>query len=144
MSYRDREFDKAREFFERALRANPNSYAARVNLGGALISLGDYDRALQENLKALEMRPSDSLAQSQTGQTLFDLKRYDEALVHLQAAKRVDPMSFTLPGLFIAQIYEIRGDRASALSEYQEFLKVHPGNSYTAFVKRQIARLENN
>src|SRR5262249_14903816 len=75
--YHDRKFDEAAELFERAVRANPNSYPAQVNLAGALISLGDYLRALAENSKALDMRPDDSLAQSQMGQALFHLKRYD-------------------------------------------------------------------
>src|SRR5262249_31316904 len=133
--YHDRTFDTAADLFERALQANPNYYPARVNLGGALISLGDYPRALTENLKALAMRHDDSLAQSQTGQTLFHLKRYDEAIMHLEAAKRIDPMSFTLPGLFIAQIHQIRGDTDDAIAEYREFLKVHAGHPETLFVQ---------
>jgi len=124
------------------VKANPNSYAAQVNLGGALISLGEYDRALQENLKALEMRPGDSLAQSQTGQALFHLKRYDEALPHLEKAKHVDPMSFTMPGLFIAQIRQFRGDKDGAITEYKEFLAEHPGGPFTTFVRSQLAVLE--
>jgi tetratricopeptide (TPR) repeat protein len=142
MFYRDGQFDKARELFQRALQANPNSYTARVNLGGAFISLGDYQHALNENRKALEMRPDDSLAQSQTGQALFHLKQYDEALIHLQAAKTIDPMSFSLPGIFIARIYEVLGDRPGAIAEYKEFLKVHPGSPLTTFVTAEIVRLE--
>src|SRR5262249_37153640 len=85
------------DLFQRALSANPNSFVAQVNLGGALVSLGDYERALVENFKALEMRAGDSLAEAQTGQALFHLNRYDEAMQHLQKAKQIDPMSFTLP-----------------------------------------------
>jgi tetratricopeptide (TPR) repeat protein len=142
MYYRDRQYDKARDLFERALAANPNLYAAQVNLGGALISLGNYERALTENSKAVQMRPGDSLAQSQVGQTLFYLKQYDEALVHLEQVKRIDPVSFTLPGIFIAQIYESRGDKVRAVAEYKEFLKVHPVNPYTAFIQNALSRLE--
>jgi tetratricopeptide (TPR) repeat protein len=141
--YTERKYDKAAELFERALHANPNSFVARVNLGGALISLGLYDRALVENLKAIEMRPGDSLAQSQTGQTYFYLMRYDEALTHLETAKRIDPMSFTLPGVFIAGIREIQGERGRAIEEYKEFLKVHPGHPQTPFVEAQLRRLQS-
>ena len=141
--YHDKKFDKAAELFERALQANPNYYPARVNLGGALISLGDYPRALTENFKALAMRNDDSLALSQTGQTLFHLKRYDEAIVHLEAAKRIDPMSFTLPGLFIAQIHRIRGNTDGVIAEYREFLKVHPGHPETLFVQSKLREIES-
>jgi len=93
-------------------------------------------------LKAVAMRPGDSLAQSQTGQALFFLKRYDEALLHLETAKKTDPMSFTLPGFFIAQIYQIQGEKSRAIEEYREFLRVHPGHAYTALIEARIRALE--
>jgi tetratricopeptide (TPR) repeat protein len=136
--YHDQNFTKAAELFERAHQANPNSFPAQVNLGGALISLRDYERALAENLKAVDMRPGDSLAQSQLGQSFFYLKRYDEALSHLKTAKDIDPMSFTLPGFFIAETYQARGETERAVREYEEFLKVHPGHPYTALIQNRI------
>jgi tetratricopeptide (TPR) repeat protein len=141
--YRDGRFEAAANLFQRALKANPDSFVAQVNLGGALISLGDYPRALAENLKALDMRPDDSLALSQTGQALFRMMRYDEALPYLEKAKQFDPMSFTLPGIFIAQIRQIQGDRNGAIAEYKEFLKVHPGHQTSAFVERQLSGLDD-
>jgi tetratricopeptide (TPR) repeat protein len=140
--YREGRFDTAAALFQRALKANPNSFPAQVNLGGALISLKSFDRALVENLKAVAMRPEDSLAQSQTGQTLFYLSRYDEALLYLDKAQQIDPMSFTLPGIFIAQIRQIQGDRDGAIAEYQKFQKVHPGHPNSAFVESQISNLQ--
>jgi len=140
--YHDQKFDKAAELFERAIQSNPDSFPAQVNLGGALISLGNYERALTENLKAVAMRPGDSLAQSQTGQALFFLKRYDEALTHLETARRIDPMAFSLPGFFIAQIYQIQGEKSRAIEEYREFLKVHPGHPYMALIEARIRSLE--
>src|SRR5215831_19488879 len=140
--YHDKEFGKASVLFQRAIQSNPNSFPAQVNLGGALISLGDYDHALSENLKAVAMRPADSLAQSQTGQALSYLKRYDEALSHLQTAKQIDPASFALPGFFIAQIYQLQGEKSRAIDEYKEFLKVHPGHAYTALIEARIRSLE--
>lgn len=139
--YHRRDFGKAAELFQRGVAANPNFYAAQVNLGGALISLGDYDRALAANLKAAAMRPDDSLAQAQLGQTFFHLKRYDEALAHLETAKRFDPMSFTLPGLFIGQIYQARGERSAAIAAYNEFLHAHPGSDYTDWIEQQLVLL---
>ena len=141
--YRDGRFETAANLFQRALNANPSSFVAQVNLGGALVSLGDYERALAENLKALEMRPGDSLAEAQTGQALFHLKHYDEAMQHLQKAKQVDPMSFTLPGIFIAQIRQIQGDTEGAIAEYHEFLKVHPGHPSSKFVETQLSILKS-
>jgi tetratricopeptide (TPR) repeat protein len=121
---------------------SPGFYPARVNLGGALLSLRDYDRALAENLKAVELRPNDSLAQAQLGQAFFHLNQYDKALDHLKIAKQLDPMSFTLPGLFIAQIYQARGETPAAIAEYKELLKTHPGYEYAAPIQNEILFLE--
>jgi tetratricopeptide (TPR) repeat protein len=140
--YRDGRFETAANLFQRALNANPNSFVAQVNLGGALVSLGHYERALVENFRALEMRPEDSLAEAQTGQALFHLHRYDEAMQHLQKAKQIDPMSFTLPGIFIAQIRQIQGDTNGAIAEYREFLRVHPGHPSSKFAETQLSILE--
>ena len=142
--YLDRRFDTAANLFQRALKANPNSFSAQVNLGGALLSIGDYPRSLAENLKALAMRPDDALAQAQTGESLFYLMRYDEARTHLEKARQLDPMSFALPGIFIARIRAIQGDTEGAAAEYREFLKIHPGHPSTAFVERQLLELESH
>jgi tetratricopeptide (TPR) repeat protein len=139
--YRDGRFETAASLFERALKANPGLFQAQVNLGGALISLGNYPRALEENLKAVGRRPGDGLAQAQTGQALFYLKRYDEAIPYLEEARRLDPMSFALPGLLIAQIRQLQGRTGEAIGEYQEFLRMHPKHPNTAFVERQLRSL---
>jgi tetratricopeptide (TPR) repeat protein len=140
--YHEKEYAKAGELFQKSLDVSPGFYPARVNLGGALLSLRDYDRALAENLKAVEMRPNDSLAQSQLGQAFFHLNQYDKALEHLKIAKQLDPMSFTLPGLFMAQIYQARGDTPAAIAEYKELLKTHPGYEYAAPIQNEILFLE--
>jgi tetratricopeptide (TPR) repeat protein len=140
--YHEKEYGKAAELFQKALDVNPGFYPARVNLGGALLSLRNYDRALAENLKAVEIMPNESLAQAQLGQAFFHLNQYDKALEHLKIAKQLDPMSFTLPGLFIAQIYQARGERTAAIAEYKELLKMHPGYEYAAPIQNEILFLE--
>jgi tetratricopeptide (TPR) repeat protein len=142
LDFRQGQFDNAAALFQRALKANPDSYAARVNLAGAWIALGRYDSALEENLRCLKLRPDDSLAQAQTGQALFNLKRYDEAIPYLKKAKELDPVSFTLPGFFIAQIRELQGDVQGAIAEYREFLAVHPGQEWSAKIEARIRVLQ--
>src|SRR5262249_235550 len=75
--YRKHDFVAAKDLFERALKANSDSFVGRVNLGGALLGLGEFDRALAENTKAAVQRPTDSLAQAQLGISLFYLRRHD-------------------------------------------------------------------
>ena len=139
---RDKDFHKAAELFQKALDVKPDFYPARVNLGAALLAMGEYDRALEENSKAVEMQPNDSVAQSQLGQSFFRLKRYDDAMQHLELAKHLDPMSDTLPGLYIAQIHEARGENSAALAEYKDLLKMHPGHEYVGAIQNEIMFLQ--
>jgi tetratricopeptide (TPR) repeat protein len=88
------------------------------------------------------MRPDDSVAQSQLGQVLFHLNKYDEALKHLEIAKGLDPVSYTNPGLYIAQIHQARGENAAAVAEYKEFLKTHPRHEFTGSIQNEVIFLE--
>jgi tetratricopeptide (TPR) repeat protein len=139
---RDKDFRKAADLFQKALNANPDFYPARVNLGAALLALGEYDRSLEENSRAVQIQPGDAVAQSQLGQSLFHLKRYDDAMQHLELARHLDPMSDTLPGLYIAQIHEARGENAAALAEYKDLLKMHPGHEYVGAIQNEIMFLQ--
>ena len=140
--FQQKQFAKAADLYQKAVTANPNFYPARVDLGGVLLAMGEYERALPENSKAVEMRPDDSVAQSQLGQVLFKLNRYDEALKHLEIAKGLDPGSYTLPGLYIAQIHQARGENAAAVAEYKEFLKNHPRHEFTGSIQNEVIFLE--
>lgn len=137
-----KQFGVAAERFQKAIDMNPNFYPAHVDLGGVLLAMGDYDRALVENSKAVEMQPGDSVAQSQLGQVLFRLDKYADALQHLEIARQLDPMSYTLPGLYIAQIHQARGENAEAVAAYKEFLKSHPGHELTGSIQNEIIFLE--
>ena len=138
--YRKHDFVAAnRSSFERALKTNPDSFVGRVNLGGALLGLGQFDRALAENSKAAAQRPTDSLAQAQLGLSFFYLRRLDEALPHLEQAKQTDPFSPALPGLFLAMIHESMGNTSAAIAEYAEFLKMHPNHAASTNVERAAA-----
>jgi tetratricopeptide (TPR) repeat protein len=139
---RDKDFRKAAELFQKALDVKPDFYPARVNLGAALLATEEYDRALEENSKAVEMQPNDSVAQSQLGQSYFHLKRYDDAMQHLELARHLDPMSDTLPGFYIAQIHEARGENSAALTEYKDLLKMHPGHEYVGAIQNEIMFLQ--
>ena len=140
--YRKHDFVAAKDLFERALKANPDSFVGRVNLGGALLGLGQFDRALAENTKAAAQRPTDSLAQAQLGLSFFYLRRLDDALPHLKQAKQADPFSPALPGLFLAMIHESMGNTSAAIAEYAEFLKMHPNHAASTNVERKLAALK--
>lgn len=126
------------EMFERAARANPNFFHAHVNLGGVLLLVGQFDRALDENLVAIGLRPEDSLARAQAGIALFDMARYDEAIPYLMEAQRLDRFALIAPDLVLAQVYEAQGQSQKAVDAYEEFLTNHPSHPAVHYAQTKI------
>ena len=124
--HRKKRFAETASLFERALKINPQSVKARVNLGGTLLQLKQYEKALNENLRVLETLPEDAQAHAQAGLALFNLRKYESSIPHFVQAKRSDPNSPLMPGYFLASAYDISGNAAAAIAEYEEFLKTHP------------------
>ena len=60
----------------------------------------------------------------------------------LETARKLDPMSFTFPDLFIAQIRDIQGNVNAAIEEYRRLLSIHPGLEMTAAIESRIRALE--
>jgi tetratricopeptide (TPR) repeat protein len=140
---RKNQFAEAAALFERALKVNPQSYTARLNLGGTLLQLKQYEKALNENLRVLETIPDDPVAHSQAGLALFNLGKYEASIAHFEHAKRSDPNSPLWPGYLLASAYEILGNRAAAIAEYEDFLETYPGDSNRAEIEKRILALQH-
>src|SRR5262249_964167 len=141
--HRRQQYAQAAELFERALKVNPDSITARVNLAGCLIGLKQYMRSLEENLHGLALRPLDALAHAQAGLSLFQLHRYEEAIPHFQQAKVSDPNSPVLPGFYLARSYDALEKHESAIVEYEEFLKAYPRDPARSWVESRLRELKS-
>jgi tetratricopeptide (TPR) repeat protein len=108
-----------------SLAVNPEGFEARLNLGGTLIALRQFDRALAENQRATEMQPHNAMARGQMGVPLFCLNRYDDAIVHLKTAKEID-MLFSDLCPVLSWRWHTKRRRGAALGEYEEFLISKP------------------
>ena len=88
---RTRRFGEAAERFREALEARPDHVAARVNLGSALLMLGQRDEAMDHLLRALEHEPADADANRTLG-GLFAYRGDNEAAIrHYRAVLERDP-----------------------------------------------------
>lgn len=75
---------------EDAVREQPDSAAAWVDLAHALFSGGQPERTLQVCEEALEKFPEEGLLHVYAGDACRELKRYAEAFPHWEAAVRLD------------------------------------------------------
>ncbi len=130
--------DEAETYFRKAIEQEPGAFYPVMNLGGVLVKLRRFEEALKYNLYAVEQEPEDALANSQLGVNYFFLEDFDKAMKFLMEAKRLDPGHFTLPQLYLAEIYERRGDVEAAVGELQEYLDQRPDGPEAAVVREKL------
>lgn len=141
IAFQESRFEDARRFFETALECAPDAYAPLVNLGAALIHVGELDNALATNRRAVVRQPDDALAHSQLGLTLLFLNRLDEAAEALIKAKTLDPRHFSFPQLTLAEVYRKQGKPDALKRELEDFLVYHPDSETAARVRTYLAGL---
>lgn len=85
----DLQWDKAAEFYAKALKAKPNDYQALISLGLALYEQGKLDKALQVYAHAARIAPQEPVPWEKIGQIYERLGKPKIAVkAYLQAAER--------------------------------------------------------
>jgi Tfp pilus assembly protein PilF len=141
IAFQTRKFSRAEECFRNALQQDPQSFEARVNLGGVLVTTRQLDQAMEENLKAVLARPNDALANSQLGMTYFLLDQETLAEKYLARTRDIDPSHFSFPQLLLFQIHLRRQDHAAAADDLDDFLSRHPDWPEAGKVRQTITAL---
>ena len=126
IAYHREDYEQAEAHFRRALAVEPQAYPPLVNLGGALVTQGRFEEAVQVNQAAVRQRPNDPLANSQLGLSHWGLEKAQEAIQYLRRAKELDAAHFSYPQLALAQIFLALDDSERARLELEEFLRLHP------------------
>jgi tetratricopeptide (TPR) repeat protein len=95
-AYSNREFDKALEFYNKAIEADLDNavlYSNRKLQAGsaALVALHRYEEALIATDSALRLQPEYARAFVRKSNALRELSRFDEALEAVEAAIRLEP-----------------------------------------------------
>lgn len=143
IAYQTRNYARAEECFRQALREDPHSYEALVNLGGVLVNLQKLDEALDRNVQAVALRDNDALAQAQLGMTYYLLGNLELAKRHLERARDLDPAHFSNPQLLLAEIDVRQGDPRAAAAVLDDFLAHHPDWPQASQVRRNISDLRS-
>ncbi len=136
--------EEARDFYQRALGADPTCHAARFGLGETARDSGDLAAAAEHFRVVLAKQPDARLVHYPLAQTLLRLGQRDEAEIHLQAsadrpsagglATCPDPLDDERQMLITgAPIHIARGRQAAAegdaaleLSEYRKAVELAP------------------
>ncbi len=110
------QLDKAKKYYERALKLKPTYFEAQNNLGVIYYSQKSYRRAVNSYKKALRLSPDSASVLMNLGTAYFARKNYKEASAMYEKALEIDP-----------NVFEHRGTYGTVLEErtVQERAKFH-------------------
>jgi protein O-mannosyl-transferase len=128
-------FDQAIVLYERALRAWPGNFAALTNWGSAL-----WERARRTGAKAAVLHQQGRIAEANALVREADAGS-KEALDQIDRALAMMP-SYAHAHLIRAMILEVyASDRAGAIREFEEVLRLAPNHPQRALVESELQRL---
>ena len=85
------EFDKAIEYFNKAIRLDPEFAIAYYNRGYAYNEKGDYDRAIGDYNKAVVLKPDHALIYLSRGSVYHNIGNYEQAVEDYDNTVRLCP-----------------------------------------------------
>ena len=116
MALEAKRYEDAVAEFRKALKSNPDSVAAHINLGAALTQLGDPKGAAEQFQKALLIEPNNANAHYNLAVLLMSDKQHQQAIIHLERVATINPNDFSAR-YFLAQ-------QLLAVNRAEESLKV--------------------
>jgi tetratricopeptide (TPR) repeat protein len=123
--YRLREYDKAKVFYETALKIDPNDSVAWSHIGNMYAFEGKQEEAMKAFNRALEIDPRNAEAWNNKGAVYQSLKMYEDALISFDKAIRHEPASFDAH-MNKARLLAKLGHSNEAVPEYQAALAIRP------------------
>lgn len=118
-------WDKAIEFYLRALKENSNDHSIYDNLGFAYRSIGQYDKAVASYKKTLKLNPDNLYAHLGIGISYSFLDSFDKAIEHLEKAKVVSENKEALY-TYLGISYHNKGRLQEAVEMYEKALEINP------------------
>jgi len=117
--------ERARTYFERAIRLAPESVTPHDGLGLILARQGAFDAAIREHETAVAMEPDNAPAWRNFGETLLRAGDPEKALEALGRAGRIEPDNqFVLAYRGLA-LRMLNDPREQVLNDYENFVRIY-------------------
>jgi tetratricopeptide (TPR) repeat protein len=124
-AYRAGRFADAAEEFRQAVAAEPESIAARIDLGSALGELGDVEGAIEQFERAAELAPGNETALFNLGVLLARRGDLERASDHLKQAAQLDPEDAGIR-FQLAEALRRQDNFEGALVHYRRAIELEP------------------
>jgi len=125
-TYLDTDAAKAMEYFDEAIRLDPNDAGAYPSRGLAYATLGQYEKAIEDLTEAIRLNPNAFIYGSR-GLAHATLGQYEKAIEDYTEAIRLDP-NFAHFYFVRGLVYADLGQYEKALQDYHEAIRLDPGN----------------
>jgi superkiller protein 3 len=143
--YKQGEFSKAIQAYQKVLEVDPTYIEAYNNLGILYQTLGDMDRALGFYQKSIEINPRYEKGYNNLGTLLFLRGRYEEAQEAFGKALALNPDNIE-SHINLGILFKKKGEVEKAIESYQKALAINPLHGEThyniALIYEQLENLE--
>jgi tetratricopeptide (TPR) repeat protein len=128
--------------FEKASNLEPSNAAAFYGIGYTRNQQQDFSGAQKPLQHSLQLDPNSAEANYELGRSLWAIGKWQDAEPHARAAIALNKDSAP-PHILMGNIYLRRHDANSALSEFQEYLRLDPEGPYAEAAKQMVAKIQN-
>lgn len=135
------DWQEAQTAFEKTTHLEPDNATALLGLGAALNQQQNFQGAQKPLARSLAINPNSVQAEYELARSLWGMHKYDEAEPHARRAVQIDK-SFPLGHVLMGNIFWRRHENSSALTEFQEYLRLDPNGVAAPPVKAIIAKIE--
>ncbi len=130
----DKEYDKAKKYFDQALKIDQGNFVALLGQGAVLLQNKDYARASQTYTQAIQKEPAYSFAYVDRARARKALGDSPGAITDLSEAIALDP-EYSWSYLDRGKLYLDRGKMEEALEDFSAAIALDP-RTFSAFALR--------
>jgi Flp pilus assembly protein TadD len=127
--------------FEKASKLEPGNASAFFGIGFTLNQQQDFSGAQKPILRSLELDPNYVEAHYELGRSLWALGKWQEAEPHVLKALALNK-DFPPAHVLMGNIYLRKRDAKSAISEFQEYLRLDPVGPYAPSTKQMVSKIQ--
>ncbi len=120
-------FEKAIEFYKKAININPKNDTSYNNLGGVYASIDEHDKAINEYLKAIDINSQNDTAYYNMGLSYAKTEEYGKAMDLYTKAIEINPI-YENAYYQLALIYEYLKKYEKTIELYKKVIELNPDN----------------
>jgi len=129
--------------YEKALKLDPKSAGALVNLGTICFNMQKWKDAEHYYRQALIADPTYALAHFNLGNLYDERGERSQALEHYQAALQIAP-NYADAHYNLALLYQGSNQAMKAVHHWTRYLKLDPASNWSNIARRELAKLKQS